>query len=388
MLTPRLGYSLFYVGYFGFIALEAAFFPLHFQSLGFSYFQIAMLSAVASIVGIISPLLVVRATLFKVSPRKLVVQCAVYSILFYLCFFLFHTFLPVLVSWFIFLSFRRAPLVLVESAAINDAVKEGMNYGRNRLWGSVSFIVVTFVVGSLIDIIGVRSILYAGFVLLVVTLASVYFSRKLFANELVGDGLTKSNLGIKNIVSKENSALLSLLISTALLWGSTAALYVYFSLYLKQLGWSGTMISVAWSIGVLSEIVILLYFDSIQSRFSLLSIFRLSILIAAIRWFILSGTELTSVILLSQSLHAFSFATFHLSAMKLVYHVLPPELKNQGQGVLQAFGIAMGLIIGQVIFGLIAQNLSPNQLLNVLFIGSGFGSILAYVVALRIRVDN
>jgi MFS transporter, PPP family, 3-phenylpropionic acid transporter len=170
---------------------------------------------------------------------------------------------------------------------------------------------------------------------------------------------------------------LLLLGAVALTWASHGPLYVYLSLYLKGLGWSGQMISLAWNVGVFAEILVFSFFYRLEGRFALMTIFRVSIFLALVRWLILANFTNPLCILASQALHAFSFGAFYLASIKLAFRTLPDDMRDRGQGFLTGLGSGLGSFLGRMAAGLPGEALTTPELLRLVFWGAAAASIIA-----------
>ncbi len=373
---------MFYAVYFSFVAIEVAYFPLHFKRLSFDYFQIALLTAISNVATVFSPFVALHLSHFKFSPRNLVLLTSGAGFFMFLPLLSISNFLPVALFWFLSLFFLRVPLIFVESVAIKDSFSKQLNYGKTRLWGSFGFIVATLCGGKCIDLFGEEVIGVLG----TVFLFGLFLTTLIVRNDLSATPgkHEHGDRGLRTLFFlPERSAFVPLLVSAALAWAAMAVLYVYFSLYLQALGWSGKLTAIAWSVGVLAEVLTLLYFDTIEKYLSLRTIFRLSLIISVVRWTVLAATDSVALILLSQTLHAFSFGTTQLASMKLIYRLLPEDYRGRGQGILLALGPGTGLIIGRMLAGVGTKVFSPLPL-NVLFLGAAVLSLLAYRVSRKI----
>ena len=78
-------------------------------------------------------------------------------------------------------------------------------------------------------------------------------------------------------------------LSTFLMIAAHAALYVFYSLYLAQMGYSNTVIGLMWSLGVIAEIVFFFYQAPIFRRFGVRNLMMASLLLAVVRFLIIGS---------------------------------------------------------------------------------------------------
>lgn len=141
------------------------------------------------------------------------------------------------------------------------------------------------------------------------------------------------------------------------------------------------MISVAWTIGVIAEIAFFAYFRRVEKKVSLEEILTVSLILTVVRWVILASVTNTTVILISQALHAFTFGGVYVASMRLVPKLLPSEQHDRGQGYLVTFGSGLGSLVGRLSAGWGAMFLASYLGVQQLFVFSALLALLAVVAA-------
>lgn len=375
-----MAYAIFYFIYFSFVAAEIVFFPIYFQHLGFSGFEIAVVTALSNLSTVVGPGLALKLT--HIPSRQLAMRFLGAAVLLFLPLFFVKTFTLFAFVWFLAVTCHRAPVVLIDTIAIHEAMEGRINFGKIRLWGSVGFVVAAFLIGVVVDRVGSSSILFLGFCCFLGTFSSGFLVRYKLSSEPEVQRQLFLGKGEFFSLFRQSAQLRYFFLAVFFLWMSLGAPYVYLSLYLKSLGLSASMVSVAWNIGVIAEIILMIYFDRLVKRYSLLALFRVSLVLTILRWLLLAFVQEPLVIIFSQILHAFTFASFHLSSMKLVYLMLPENYRPRSQGVLSILGPGCGLIIGRLLVGGASDwlGLEPRSL----FFLSGIMTIGAYFCARRI----
>jgi len=269
----------------------------------------------------------------------------------------------------------------VTHMAIRDSMDILMNFGRVRLWGSIAFILVTWGVGYFYDLHGPNVFVPAGAALLLGLAINCVFT----ANVIRGREEEKSGLqevwNLLQLRTSEARYFMLFLLSSAFVWASHAVLYTYFSIYLHSLGWSGSKIAAAWMIGVFAEVIMLHYFDNLQKRYALSTIYLVSIIITVLRWSLLATTTNATVIMLSQLLHAFTFGSIYVSGMKIAHIIAPQSIRAHTQNFLAAFGGGVGILFGRLAAGHTAELLGDSSKLHFLFYAAAILAIFSYVSA-------
>ncbi|HCN88814.1 MAG TPA: MFS transporter, partial [Oxalobacteraceae bacterium] len=142
--------------------------------------------------------------------------------------------------------------------------------------------------------------------------------------------------------------------STLLMVAAHAALYVFYSLYLAQIGYSKTVIGMMWSLGVVAEIVFFYYQAPIFRRIGARSLMIASLLIAVVR-FLMIGFCAQSLfwLLIAQVLHAATFATHHSASVITMQRWFSGPLQARGQALYISISYGVGGTLGGLILSAI-----------------------------------
>lgn len=375
------GYSIFFLTFFCFQAVVLGFIPLHCHELNFSSFQIAVVTASENIASLTGPI-ALTALASGIGMRTAAIAANGLAAMAFAPLLFVRGFPAVLSLYFVSLFLSRSAMAVINAAAVRASVSGEMDYGRARLWGSVGFIAAMLGVGALVDRIGDGAIALCGLLFIVATATSCLLLHEFDAG--TQRGTVREQIGALFAVLRERNTAL-FMASLTILWAAHGAMFTYLSLHLASLGWSGKFISVAWTVGVVAEIVVFVWFSRIEKRFPLLTIFVWSIGAMILRCLLLALSGDPWVIMLSQGLHALSFGSFYISTVKLVYFLFPPERRDQGQALLIACGGGVGALTGRLIAGATASTLAPGQPFFAIFAVSAMLAGASYLLARRVR---
>lgn len=229
--------------------------------------------------------------------------------------------------------FWCALMPLTEASALAAARAGRGDYGRMRLWGSVSFIAANLGAGMLVDEIapGAAVALVAGAFLL-----SGLFALRLprdDAQELpaVADGLTlaagRALLG---------ATFLGPIVLAGLMQSSHAVLYGFGTLHWQSLGYSNTMIGWLWATGVIAEIVLFAFSARPVRWLRPTGLLVLAAAAGVTRWTAMAFDPPLAAQFALQVLHAFTFAAVHLASVTLIANGAPRRLAGTAQSLLFA----------------------------------------------------
>jgi PPP family 3-phenylpropionic acid transporter len=352
--SNRLAIGAQYFIYFGVLGAFLPYFNLYCYRIGFSGWEIGVLSAVRSVVLVIFPLLW-GALADRLKLRKpIYVVCNVISTAIWVAFLFttdFHLMLLIMICYAVF----YAPIISFLEAFTMDVLGgEKKSYGRLRAWGSISFIAVVLVLGKLIEIVGIEIVvvlILGGSALLSLISSSVprLVSRP---EALIAQG--KVRFTRPKVILFLSCAFLMLV--------SHGAYYGFFSIHLENLGHPSAFIGVCWALASAAEITVMVQSERIFNRFTLEHVLLFSFLAAAARWLILYRVESGALILLSQGLHAMTYGSFHMASILYIDRMAPENAKTVGQAVNNALTYGLGLMVGFFLNGYLYEIVGSHPL--------------------------
>lgn len=229
----------------------------------------------------------------------------------------------------------QAPIgPLGDSLTLMNARRVGVDYGRVRLWGSVSFIVTVFLAGVMLETAPTDAILWSIIALSVLVIAGCWL-------------LPDTRVEPKKIHWSASFRLLSnpifsvFVLSCALLQTSHAIMYGFGNIYWIENGISKTLTGLLWVEGVVAEIVLFWFGSSLVKRYGPVGLMVMGSIAGVIRWVVTAITVDVWALGLVQLLHAFTFGSVYLGAMEFLKQAAPDDLASSAQALFSA--IAMGL---------------------------------------------
>lgn len=236
---------------------------------------------------------------------------------------------------------------LVEATAVKGVRQYGLDYGRMRLWGSLSFVIVGLIVGVWIDRSGSEAALWVMICGTVLTVAAAHALPRERSSPDSGSGSTAP----RDSVGREVYRLLRLPVFLAFLLAASAAqashalFYTFGALHMRAQGISGAWIGTLWAIGVLAEVAL---FAVAGSRFRHLkpdTLLALGAGAAILRWIAMSFDPPLQLLVPLQLLHALTYGATHLGAILFVARAVPDRVSGTVQALYATFasGVAMGI---------------------------------------------
>lgn len=237
-------------------------------------------------------------------------------------------------------------LSLGESVAVTVTRQRNLDYGRIRIWGSLSFIVGAVAAGLAVSGIGVPWVLY-----LSIVGAALLVPCILWLPYPVPDAAVSSNPSPPQPVAARDllrqPAFLLFLVAVGCTQAAHAVLYVFGTISWRAAGIGDGTISILWAEGIVAEIVLFYFAGAVTARLGAVGLMILGAAGGIVRWTLmpLLGDTL-AVLLVLQALHALTFGATHLGAMAFLQRAVPGSAMTLAQSLY--YGLASGLPVALV----------------------------------------
>ena len=247
--------------------------------------------------------------------------------------------------------FTSSTLPLAESLTLAHLATTDGHYSRIRLWGSIGFIVASLFLGYLIDLQGINILLWV----LLITQAIIFFLSNTIpeAKEIHHK---KNDLSIWKII--KTPSVVALLIGCTLMVSAHGVLYNFYSIYLKEHGYSSAAIGWLWAVGVICEIFIFMLMPKILRRYSLKTILLMSLFLGVIRFILIGASpDHFYLLLIAQMFHAATFGSFHAASIEVIAYFFKGRNQSRGQAIYNSVAYGIGGTIGGLGGGYLIQYL-------------------------------
>lgn len=213
-------------------------------------------------------------------------------------------------------NFLLAPMMPLGDIIGNRLVKQiNLDYGRVRLWGSLSFIVGSTCIGWLIVQYGKEAILWTIIIASLVMWILTLFQLSPGLED--GDNTHKKHEYSLFSLFKRRNVLLFVLIVGGI-QGAHGAYYAFSSIYWARQGIPEVTIAWLWGISVCAEVVLMRFNTKFFSRWTIKQMFLLGLIASIIRWFVFSQTTDVYILGVVQIFHAMTFAVTHLATIRYI----------------------------------------------------------------------
>lgn len=370
--------SAFYFFYFGALGVYLPYWAPYLDSIGFDSLQIGSLLAVVLISKALAPYATGCLGDYFANSRLHLLRSL--SLLSFLCFCLLFFSLDY-AGWlfvcFLFSFFWNAALPKAEAITLDSLGHAHYQYSKIRLWGSIGFIVCSFFSAFLVERYGLPLVPW-----LVAALLFLLWPGSC----LLSDRRQKPRpyQSVFRPLSAPPVLLLLALCAAAQL--SHGPYYAFFSLYMRDHGYSEVDIGLLWAFAVFAEVIAFVFMPSLLRRFGALSLFAASFLFAALRWCLIACLpENLPVVIAAQAMHALSFGVYHASAISLIDRWFPAGFQVRGQSLYSGISFGVGGALGVFIAGWLRLGWSDAEIFLLSAAVASLGFLLACYLHRRVR---
>ncbi|MES2073604.1 MAG: MFS transporter [Pseudomonadota bacterium] len=367
-------FGLFFFAYYGYTGIFTPYASLYFSHKQMSAAQIGVLMSLMQVMRIFGPNFwgwVADYSQKRVLVLRLTALAAMLSVggLFF-----GQTFAGFFVVMLLINTFTSPQGPLSEALMLAEMRGDLTYYGKLRLWGSVGFIVSIMLAGQALDWFGIDQMPWMAMLLLAIVWCTSMYIRQSVQRP--------SHAGAPSVLYLlRQREVLAFFVSCFLMVAAHASLYVYYSLYLEQLGMSKGMIAFMWTLGVLAEILFFYYQAPLFRRFGIRRLMLLGFLVAIVRFALIGwGAHSLTLLLLAQVLHAFSFAAHNSAAVMTMQQWFAGPLQARGQALFISVSYGLGGTVGGLLLTLIWEHLGPQAVYYgaALFAAGGLLSACLY----------
>ncbi len=250
-MNPRR-LALYYAAYFAVIGVLMPFWPVWLEAKGLTATQIGLVLASAPFVRAFASPLIAQYADKKGLRQPIMMGLTALAAIFFGAFNLISGFWAIVLVTVLFFMFFSASQPLAESLTMHVVRTEDANYGRIRLWGSITFILAAVGGGAVLEGRDVDVIFYLSLAGLGILFAvCVTLPRARF------EAATDQKSPLLQLFKIKPFILM--LAAAALIQSSHAVVYSFSTIHWKSIGYSETLIGLLWAEGVVAEIILFQY---------------------------------------------------------------------------------------------------------------------------------
>jgi PPP family 3-phenylpropionic acid transporter len=378
-MTPlvRWAFGSFFFLYFAYVGLVSPYASLFFLDRGFTVIEIAVLMSMLQITRIVGPFSWGWLSDYLSNRIGIIRFCACLAAIVFSAIYFLQSYISFFIWMFVLHTILSSLMPLGESATVHALFKDNSfdkRYGRLRLWGSIGFIAMVLFAGELFQRTSIEMYPIVGSLVLLALAMNTFF-------------LHEPKMERRKMVRGEfwtvllNPDVRWFLLSGFFMQFAHAALYVFYSLYLSDLGYDKLQIGLFWALGVFAEVIFFYYQSKVLSRVDPEVVLQASFGIGVIRFALMAFLPMTSVLIVAQVMHAGTFAAHHSAATKLLQRWFTGPLQARGQALMATVSYGFGGTMGGLFAGWIWESSQPRDV----FVVSAFACGLAGMAIQKLR---
>lgn len=335
--------ALFYGAIFVVLGVSLPYFPLWLQWRGLSAFEIGVVTSVPLFIRIVATPMIGFAADRAQSVRRIVILAAACGLLSAAVLMVSAGVWMILIFFTLFQISSLALMPLAEVAAMQGVREKGLDYGRMRLWGSISFIAANVGGGLVIADYGkatIMPILVAGSVLALA--AGWYLPERQSTGAATGPG----RMNWRDVrAALRYRGLLGVMIAGGIIQSSHAVYYAFSAIHWQAQGIDGRWFGLLWGVGVVAEIVLFAYAGSVLLRIGAVAMIALGAAGGIVRWGLMALDPSFVALVFLQLLHGLTFGATHLGTVHAIQERVGADRAASAQALHSALssGVLMGL---------------------------------------------
>jgi PPP family 3-phenylpropionic acid transporter len=254
-------------------------------------------------------------------------------------------FWPILACTVLFALAWTTIMPLTETVALSGVKGAGLDYGRMRLWGSLSFITASLAGGWVVERAGPASAIWlvvAGGAL--TTVAAHTLARP------IGLGRLKAATSPPRLRLADAAGLLRsrqflvFLLAVGAVQAAHATFYTFGTLHWTAQGIAAGWLGALWAIAVIAEIGVFAFSAGLIARVGPARLIALGGAAAVVRWLAMGIDPPLAWLVPLQALHALTFGATHLGAIHYMGRMVPDAQGGTAQALYASVtgGVAMG----------------------------------------------
>lgn len=313
VLAPRHAIAAVYVGLFFGIGVYMPFFPVWLQARGFDASWIAFALAVPMAARLVTMPLGGLIADRSGRPRATLMLYALATALCFAGVALAPGTATMLIALALATCFWQPSLPVIDAYAVSRRKLGQLDYGRVRLWGSLSFIGGNMAGGLLLGLLPGDAVVWF---IVAGALVTAGASALLEEAPLAPRGARPAKASVTAILAVGIAA-------AALVQGSHGVLYAFASVHWRALGYSDAVIGLLWAVGVLAEVLLFRVGTRITARLGPERLLMLGGLAGVLRFGAMALEPPLAVLAGLQMLHGLTFGCTYLGTVELVARHAP-----------------------------------------------------------------
>lgn len=348
----ELRIALAYFAIFTSSGLHLPYFPLWLEYRSLTPTEISIVLSMPLFVRVIAAPLVSMLADHSNDRAHILILTTIFSVVVAAFYFVPFGFIGILVVSLLLAPPWTSQVPVADTIALSGVRRYGADFARMRVWGSISFLITSFIAGVVIQRVGEHIIPWALLGTLIAACAASFIVPR------IGKPRRLSPLSDMDIADAGRAlrrpAFVTFLIATGITQASHAYVYSFAAIYWKSIGIEETVIGVFWAIAVVAEVIMFTCFRRLFGNIHPAKVLMMGSVAAMFRWAVFLLIEPFGLgvggFLVVQCLHCLSFALSFLGLQKMIALTIPEERGGTAQG-LSTFVVGISLAVATMASG-------------------------------------
>ena len=263
---------------------------------------------------------------------------------------------------------------LIDSYGVTLSAQYGLGFGQLRVWGSIGYTVVVWLIGYAMGGEVSRLFLLCYAATLTATCAATFGlpqrRESKAQNRFQGATTMLRRTDIRVV-----------LLTVYLLAISTNPVFGFFGIFIKELGGSTSLLGATSAAAAISEFPVMFLGSMLTERLGSRRMLIVALVMYCIRMALYSVVPSAVWVLPVQLLHGFSFGIYLMATVTLMHQLVGSELAATAQGLL-ASAMAFGQVTGSLVAGILLDRIGIFAIYRV-SVGITLVALIVFTLGMR-----
>jgi PPP family 3-phenylpropionic acid transporter len=347
--------ALFYAALFVVYGMYVPFMPVWLDWKGLTAGEISVVIAAPLFLRVLVTPTVAVAADRSANHRRYLIWLAWAALAFVLVLAASDAFSAILIFSVLLMISNSTCLPLIDTISVQGTLARGLDYGRLRLWGSLSFVGASVIGGVAITEFGGGAgiwLIAAGCALTLIAAYQVP-GAEADATLRVADKAQPVWKAAEPRELLRQREFQLFLVAAGLAQAAHAAFFTFGTLLWQKQGLSAAWCGTLWAIGVFAEVLLFTFSGRIAAKFGAVRLIAIAGAASVVRWLALAVEPSLAILMPLQLLHGVTYGASHIGAMHFIHDAVPRDRAGSAQALYATVsaGVAMGvatLIAGYV----------------------------------------
>jgi PPP family 3-phenylpropionic acid transporter len=341
--------KLYYFSFFAAIGAIAPYFNIFLQQRGLTGTEIGLLGSLAPLISLAAnPFWGAMADRFQVHQLVLAI-CVLTAGILSVPFIWLNGFLPILLLLMAMIFFRTPVPALLDTAVMGMLARNGASYGRQRLFGSIGFLLTSYGLGQVMAADNLDLVFWVHGGLLAV--GCTILSFLLPFHKHVEEHTASMWQGLRLLAGQRRYV--SFLIMNVFVGFGSACFINFVGLRILALGGDSGQVGLAFALNAVTEIPVMFMGARLSAYFGTSRLMMIGVFGLAASYMTAGLAPTPSIVLVAMAMLGFFSGAFWMNLVIYANESAPPQLRATGQSLVGAAQAGLGWAIGGITGGIL-----------------------------------